>query len=56
MSKELLLAGVLISVSTVLKIFSVVALCRAPLHLEELEHQLHHTAHRKCQQTSQLRI
>lgn len=56
MSRELLLAGVLISVSTVLKIFSVVALCKAPLHYDELEHRLHLSSPRRSQQTSQLRI
>ena len=56
MSRELLIAGVLISLSTVLKICSVVALCKTPMHLDELEHRLHHSSPRRNQQTSQLRI
>ena len=56
MSRELLLAGVLISISTALKIFSFVALCKAPMHLEEIEHQPHYATPRRSQQTSQLRI
>jgi len=56
MSRELLLAGVLISISTVLKIFSVVALCKAPTHFDELEHRLRLSSPRRCQQTNQLRI
>jgi hypothetical protein len=56
MSRELLLAGVLISISTALKIFSVVALCKAPMHFEEVEHRLHHAAPRKSQQISRLWI
>ncbi len=53
--KELILAGVLISVSTVLKICCVVALCSADPQPQEHEHDHHEVilAQRKQAQSSQ---
>lgn len=57
MNRELLLAGVLLSASMVLKIFSVVALCHAPLPIAEIEHDhTHTTIRREAHTTSRLRI
>ncbi len=55
MNRDVLLAGVLLSISTMLKIFSVVALCQSPIHIDELEHTMHVTA-KSSQQTTHLRI
>ncbi len=57
MNKELLIAGILLSISTVLKICSVVALCQIPLHLHEHEHEQHEIVHeskKKAQKTERL--
>lgn len=56
MSRELLVAGLLLSISTVLKIFSVMALCHAPLHIDEIEHDLTHTTIARETQANHRRI
>ena len=56
MNKELLIAGVLISISTALKICSVVALCQIQVHRQEIEHVHHESgivvAHNKKDRTN----
>lgn len=55
MSRELLIAGMLLSLSTILKVASILALCQAHMHMDEVEHTIH-PLHKKVIQTSQLRV
>ena len=51
---ELVIAGTLLSISTLLKICAVISLCHVNLHVDETVHELRHAIERPLQTTSHL--